>query len=265
MLLPLVPQTGGLGFGGASVPFFGRQARPMSANGLGRFAPVLFGLRAADLRGVVFRVSHRVNDHQVFDAVVRAVVIDVVDVFVHLKKAANVLLHQVPVLKHVTAIRGRARVIGHPQQDVAEIVHVPAFAALHSFRVVPADEATRNPGDDAAREVGLRRDGRHLTASAFALFRGRIFGAFGFAHRDVGVPSRLRLMAGQVFRAPISMLRTPGDRLIAAALAQEGFRLVTAQEVRRRVPEEVLCGDLFSAPTGTKGRLFHASTISHTG
>jgi len=138
------------GFIGARLSVFGRERRPVLANGFAGAASVLFGLWATDLRGVVLRVLDRVNDYQVVQPVVRTVMVQVVDMFVGIQEAADVLLHQVPVFHHVTAHRVRARVLGLPNQDVPVLVHVPAFAALHSDAVVAGEELTTNGGKFAA-------------------------------------------------------------------------------------------------------------------
>lgn len=91
-----------------------------------------------------------VVDLKVLGPVVRFYAVNVVNRFVALKAAAQLLLHLPAVLKNVAFVGLGIRMLWHTQEHVAEPVGVAALAPLHSSGVVPGDEATH----DASAGVG---------------------------------------------------------------------------------------------------------------
>lgn len=212
---------------------------PNALHRLGCLPAVFCALMHARLRGVVLRVLDWVDDEQVVDRVIRAVVVEMVDVFTAPKRTADVLLHDVAVFEDITAVLPSVRMVGHTEHDVARCaMDVTTSAALHSIAVVAADElADASPVNRRLLAAPAGTESRLLPGCSFVMVREEL--------------------------PPFVVAGIATDRKCASASAGAHLRkAMPAQHVGLAVSKEGVTGDRLPATTRTNNVISHSYQYS---
>jgi hypothetical protein len=157
---------------------------------------------------VLLRVLRLREGGEVFRRVVRAITIDVVHIFVRLQEATGRLFPYQAVLKHVPVLTGKV-VPGHVQRDIALAVGMssttPGRRVFHPFAtaLVPVDVAHLVPSNDGGQGAATTGAGEWIRA---------MLGMIGLRC----LVRYSQMMARNVFRVPIFVLRILWDRLATA-------------------------------------------------
>ena len=110
---------------------------------------------------VVSDVIGRRHDFKVLNAVVRAVAVDVVDVFCGSKRASKMLFHDVTMLQHVAAVSGELNVSVGPDGSRDKGIAALARAETHA----PTSESGRGHVESASARFAVDRDSHSSLAS----------------------------------------------------------------------------------------------------
>lgn len=96
----------------------------------------LSNLLRSQLTMIVAKMYSVWHKHQILQAVIAWIVVEMVDIFIALKQTAKMLLHDKPMLRHIVA--NGIRVVWHVDQDVALCAYSPStFPVDRLFTLLP--------------------------------------------------------------------------------------------------------------------------------
>ena len=193
---------------------------PRSRAGFGELTAMLIAQGYALWVSVLRAVLRPIDDLKILWTIVRAVVVDVVDVFVPFQKPSEDALHDKAVLTSVA-------IVAHVNEDVA-IAYESSWPSPSSAARMPEYEPPRL----------AMMDRRQLAAPTLT---------------GLG----LRMASARVATDILRVVVSAGLRIWQLGFTPTGAerrRCVAAQEIRRAVSEEMFIGDSFSASTGAVHR-----------